>query len=62
VWLNPFKPEVQQFINNLVAEIAVRYDIDGIQFDDHTALPSDFGYDPYTLVAIPAGNRTAGAQ
>ena len=48
VWLNPFKPEVQQFINNLVAEIAVRYDIDGIQFDDHTALPSDFGYDPYT--------------
>ena len=49
VWLNPFKPEVQQFINSLVAEIAVRYDIDGIQFDDHTALPSDFGYDPYTL-------------
>ncbi len=48
VWLNPFKPEVQQFINSLVAEIAVRYDIDGIQFDDHTALPSDFGYDPYT--------------
>ena len=49
VWLNPFKPEVQQFITNLVAEIAVRYDIDGIQFDDHTALPSDFGYDPYIL-------------
>jgi uncharacterized lipoprotein YddW (UPF0748 family) len=49
VWLNPFKPEVQQFITNLVAEIAVRYDIDGIQFDDHTALPSDFGYDPYTM-------------
>ncbi|MEP0930479.1 MULTISPECIES: glycoside hydrolase family 10 protein [Cyanophyceae] len=48
VWLNPFKPEVQQFINSLVAEIAVRYDIDGIQFDDHTALPSDFGYDSYT--------------
>jgi uncharacterized lipoprotein YddW (UPF0748 family) len=49
VWLNPFKPEVQQFIASLVAEIAVRYDIDGIQFDDHTALPSDFGYDPYTM-------------
>ncbi len=49
VWLNPFKPEVQQFITSLVAEIAVRYDIDGIQFDDHTALPSDFGYDPYTM-------------
>lgn len=49
VWLNPFKPEVQQFINGLVAEIATRYDIDGIQFDDHTALPVDFGYDPYTV-------------
>lgn len=49
VWLNPFKPEVQQFITSLIAEIATRYDIDGIQFDDHTALPSDFGYDPYTL-------------
>jgi uncharacterized lipoprotein YddW (UPF0748 family) len=48
VWLNPFKPEVQQFITSLVAEIAARYDIDGIQFDDHTALPSDFGYDSYT--------------
>lgn len=49
VWLNPFKPEVQQFITSLIAEIAVRYDIDGLQFDDHTALPSDFGYDPYTM-------------
>lgn len=49
VWLNPFKPEVQQFIASLIAEIASRYDIDGIQFDDHTALPSDFGYDPYTM-------------
>lgn len=49
VWLNPFKPEVQQFITSLVAEIAVRYDIDGIQFDDHTALPVAFGYDPYTV-------------
>lgn len=48
VWLNPFKPEVQQFITGLVTEIAARYDIDGIQFDDHTALPVEFGYDPYT--------------
>jgi uncharacterized lipoprotein YddW (UPF0748 family) len=49
VWLNPFKPEVQKFITDLVSEIAARYDIDGIQFDDHTALPSDFGYDAYTM-------------
>jgi uncharacterized lipoprotein YddW (UPF0748 family) len=49
VWLNPFKPEVQQFITGLVTEIASRYDIDGIQFDDHLSLPVSFGYDPYTL-------------
>jgi uncharacterized lipoprotein YddW (UPF0748 family) len=49
VWLNPFKPEVQQLITGLVTEIASRYDIDGIQFDDHLSLPVSFGYDPYTL-------------
>jgi uncharacterized lipoprotein YddW (UPF0748 family) len=49
VWLNPFRPEVQQFFSGLVTEVASRYDVDGIQFDDHTSLPSKFGYDPYTL-------------
>jgi uncharacterized lipoprotein YddW (UPF0748 family) len=49
VWLNPFLPEVQQFISSLVTEVVARYDVDGIQFDDHTSLPNVFGYDPYTL-------------
>lgn len=49
VWLNPFRPEVQQFFSELVAEVTSRYDVDGIQFDDHTSLPNKFGYDPYTL-------------
>lgn len=49
VWLNPFLPEVQQFISDLVLEIVTQYDVDGIQFDDHTCLPSEFGYDPYTI-------------
>ncbi|MBM0740567.1 family 10 glycosylhydrolase [Phormidium sp. CLA17] len=49
VWLNPFKPEVQQFILNLVDEIVSKYDVDGIQFDDHMGLPSEFGYDDYTI-------------
>ena len=35
VWLNPFKPEVQRFITNLLLELISRYDVDGIQFDDH---------------------------
>lgn len=49
VWLNPFHPEVQQFITDLVLEVVTRYDVDGIQFDDHTSLPNEFGYDRYTL-------------
>ncbi|WP_353932915.1 glycoside hydrolase family 10 protein [Okeanomitos corallinicola TIOX110] len=48
-WLNPFHPEVQQFITNLLVELAYKYDIDGIQFDDHTSLPHEFGYDKYTV-------------
>jgi uncharacterized lipoprotein YddW (UPF0748 family) len=49
VWLNPFKPEVQQFIVDLLLELTTKYDIDGIQFDDHFGLPIEFGYDPYTI-------------
>lgn len=49
VWLNPFLPEVQQFITDLVLEVMTQYDVDGIQFDDHTSLPNDFGYDRYTM-------------
>jgi len=35
-----FRPEVQQFIQDLIIEIVSKYDIDGIQFDDHLALLS----------------------
>ncbi len=49
VWLNPFRPEVQNFIQNLIVEIVSKYDVDGIQFDDHFGLPSELGYDPYTV-------------
>ena len=49
VWLNPFRPEVQQFIQDLIVEIVRNYDIDGIQFDDHFGLPSELGYDAYTV-------------
>ena len=48
VWLNPFHPEVQQFIIDLTVEIVANYDIDGIQFDDHFGLPAEFGYDKLT--------------
>jgi len=49
VWLNPFHPEVQEFLTELVLEAVSNYDLDGIQFDDHTSLPKTFGYDRYTL-------------
>ncbi|MBD2137974.1 glycoside hydrolase family 10 protein [Anabaena sp. FACHB-1237] len=48
-WLNPFHPQVQQFIIDLLVELTNKYDIDGIQFDDHTSLPREFGYDKYTV-------------
>ena len=49
VWLNPFHPEVQQLISDLVLEVVRRYGAAGIQFDDHMSLPRDFGYDPTTV-------------
>ncbi|MBW4552648.1 MAG: glycoside hydrolase family 10 protein [Aphanocapsa sp. GSE-SYN-MK-11-07L] len=49
VWLNPFLPQVQQFLGSLVQEVVSRYDVDGIQFDDHASLPNQFGYDNYTV-------------
>ncbi len=49
VWLNPFRPEVQDFLLEMVVEVVEKYDVDGIQFDDHFGLPADFGYDSWTL-------------
>jgi uncharacterized lipoprotein YddW (UPF0748 family) len=49
VWLNPFRPEVQQLITDLVLEVVGTYGAEGIQFDDHMTLPREFGYDPFTV-------------
>jgi len=49
VWLNPFRPDVQKFILSLIGEVVENYDVDGIQLDDHFGLPSELGYDPYTV-------------
>ncbi len=48
VWLNPFHPQVQQFMLDLIVEVITNYDVDGIQFDDHFGLPVELGYDPFT--------------
>jgi uncharacterized lipoprotein YddW (UPF0748 family) len=49
VWLNPINPEVQNYITNIILEQIQKYDLDGIQFDDHMALNSELGYDKYTV-------------
>jgi uncharacterized lipoprotein YddW (UPF0748 family) len=49
IWLNPINPEVQNYITNIILEKIQKYDLDGIQFDDHMALNSELGYDKYTI-------------
>jgi uncharacterized lipoprotein YddW (UPF0748 family) len=58
-WLNPFRPEVQQFITSLLVELVTQYDVDGIQFDDHMSLPSEFGYDSYTVALYTKETKKA---
>lgn len=57
VWLNPFHPLVQRFIVSLIAEIVTKYDVDGIQIDDHFGLPIDLGYDTFTAGLYQRENR-----
>ncbi|MEH2092876.1 glycoside hydrolase family 10 protein [Nostoc sp.] len=59
MWLNPFLPQVQQFITNLVLETVSQYDADGIQFDDHMSLPYEFGYDKYTVALYTKETKNA---
>ena len=49
VWLNPVRPEVRRLLVNLAAEVVSKYNVDGIQFDDHFGLPVELGYDDYTI-------------
>jgi uncharacterized lipoprotein YddW (UPF0748 family) len=58
-WLNPFHPEVQQFMTNLLVEVATQYDIDGVQFDDHMSLPNEFGYDSFTVALYTKETKKA---
>ncbi len=49
VWLNPLHPDVQKFILDLIVEVVKKYDVAGIQLDDHFGLPVELGYDPFTV-------------
>lgn len=48
VWLNPLHPQVQQFIRDLILEVVMKYNVDGIQIDDHFGMPVELGYDWFT--------------
>jgi len=48
-WMNPYHPEVQEFIISLVTEVVKNYDIDGIQGDDRLpSNPIEGGYSDFT--------------
>ncbi len=47
-WLNPFHPDVQEFLINITLDAIRTHDLDGVQLDDRIALPVDLGYDDYT--------------
>jgi uncharacterized lipoprotein YddW (UPF0748 family) len=49
VWMTPAHPEVQKFLTDLIVEVVKKYDLDGIQLDDHFGMPSELGYDDYTI-------------
>jgi len=50
-WMNPMRPDVQNFMIALFMEVVRNYpDIDGVQGDDRLpAMPSEGGYDDYTV-------------
>ena len=48
-WMNAIKPEVQDFMMELIGEVMENYDIDGIQGDDRLpAMPTEGGYSDFT--------------
>ena len=50
MWWNALHPGPQKFLLELIEEVVTKYDVDGIQGDDRLpAMPSEGGYDPYTL-------------
>lgn len=48
-WMNALHPEVQQFMLDMIREVAENYDIDGIQGDDRLpAMASEAGYSEFS--------------
>lgn len=60
-WLNALNPEVQGFLEGLFLEVVERYGVDGVQGDDHIAIPRSGSHDPATLerYQLATGKRPA---
>lgn len=59
-WLNPFDPEVQNYMISLFKEVTTNYNIDGVQGDDRLpAVASTAGYEPYTIALYKSENGGA---
>ncbi len=56
-WLNPTHPEVQQFMIDLIQDVATRYEIAGVQLDDNFGLPVELGYDSFTRALYRQENQ-----
>jgi uncharacterized lipoprotein YddW (UPF0748 family) len=56
--MNPCHPEVQRFMIDLIVDVVTRYDIDGIQLDDHFSFPRELGYDRFTQDLYKAENSS----
>lgn len=68
-WMAHTRPDAQQFLINLAAEVASNYDLDGIELDRIRYPSLAYGHDPYTLAlyasehggASPPGNDSNSA-
>jgi uncharacterized lipoprotein YddW (UPF0748 family) len=49
VWMNPLHPGPQQLLLDITLEAVDQYDLDGVQLDDRIAMPTEMGYDDYTV-------------
>jgi uncharacterized lipoprotein YddW (UPF0748 family) len=48
-WLNALNPDVGEMLTRLLAEVVERYAVDGVQGDDHIAVPRGGSHDTATL-------------
>jgi len=61
-WLNALDPGVQEFLEGLLLEVVERYGVDGVQGDDHIALPLTGSHDPATLARYRQATGKAPAR